>query len=155
MDVWWSSVSEGKTLNSISFEINSMFARQGIRPALAELDLQRRFGIITTTVGTGSSGSHGDRGPASSATVQYPSYVFIDSSSSRLYITEQGPNDIRVVSLITNIITLAAGNQIRGYSGDGGPATSASMFPIASWGDTAGNLFIAQRDYNNHVRSVG
>ncbi|MBV8730490.1 MAG: hypothetical protein JO336_11860, partial [Acidobacteriia bacterium] len=52
------------------------------------------------------------------------------------------------------IITTVAGNGTRGYSGDGGPATSASLRgPEQAELDVFGNLYIADT-YNNVIRKV-
>ena len=58
------------------------------------------------------------------------------------------------MDLSTGIITTVAGNGVAGYSGDGGPATSAQLnYP---WGVTLGNdgsLYIADLS-NNRIRKV-
>jgi sugar lactone lactonase YvrE len=108
-------------------------------------------GIITTVAGGGGGG---DAGPATSALLVYPTAVAADSSGN-VFIADWSNNRIRRVDATTGIITTAAGNGIAGYSGDGGPATSASL-----WGrvgdvavDAHGNLFIA--DINNErIRRV-
>jgi len=52
------------------------------------------------------------------------------------------------------IITTIAGNGISGYSGDGGPATSAQLStPIGVASDSFGNLFVADF-YNLRVRKI-
>src|ERR1035437_267040 len=55
----------------------------------------------------------------------------------------------------TAIITTAAGNGmgISGFSGDGGPATLASLAPEGFAADASGNLFIADTS-NNRIRKV-
>lgn len=51
-------------------------------------------------------------------------------------------------------LTVVAGNGAQGFSGHGGPATSASLyFPIAVVLDSAGNLYIADK-YNDRIRMV-
>jgi RHS repeat-associated protein len=51
-------------------------------------------------------------------------------------------------------VTIVAGNGMQGYSGDGGPATSAELsFPVDLAVDDQGNLFIDDRD-NNRIRKV-
>ena len=81
-------------------------------------------GTITTVAGNGEYGYSGDGGPATSASLYGPSGVAVDSAGN-LYIADQGNNVIRKVSGGT--ITTVAGNGIEGFSGDGGPATSASL----------------------------
>ncbi len=100
-------------------------------------------GIITTVVGTGAQGYSGDNGPATSATLSSPSGVAVDSAGN-LYIADSGNNVVRKVNAATGIITTAAGNGARGYSGDGGPATSAGLGgPGGLAVDSAGNLYIS------------
>jgi len=109
-------------------------------------------GIITTVAGNGFSSFSGDGGPATSARLSIPAGVAIDVAGN-LVIADSGNSRIRKVS--TNaIINTIAGNGIGGASGDGGPATGASLAaPNAVAVDGSGNLFIA--DYaNNSVRKV-
>jgi trimeric autotransporter adhesin len=109
-------------------------------------------GLITTVAGrNGTSGFSGDNGPATSAQLNGPGSVIVDSSGN-LYIADSGNNRIRKVS--NGTITTVAGNGTAGFSGDGGPATSAQLvFPQSVAVDSAGNLYIA--DYTNHrIRKV-
>ena len=82
-------------------------------------------GIITTIVGNGTPGYSGDGGPAVSAELSQVTSVTLDSMGN-LYIADFGNNRIRKVDT-AGIITTVAGNGTSGYSGDGGPATSAEM----------------------------
>ncbi|HST25025.1 MAG TPA: PKD domain-containing protein [Gaiellaceae bacterium] len=108
-------------------------------------------GIITTVAGTGTPGYSGDGGQATSAQLQYPVGVAVDTQGS-LYIADSGNNRIRKVS--GGIITTVAGAGTAGYSGDGGPAASAQLqSPDSVAVDAQGNLYIA--DSGNHrVRKV-
>ena len=109
-------------------------------------------GIITTVAGNGTPGYSGDGGVASSAELNDPSDVATDSSGN-LYIVEYLGARVRKVSP-GGIITTVAGNGTSGYSGDGGPATSAELSgPIGIAVDSAGNLYIADQ-YNNRIRMV-
>ncbi len=72
-----------------------------------------------------------------------------------MYIADAGNNRIRKITASTGIITTIAGNSTIGdYSGDNGPATSATMNqPYGVAVDIAGNVYIA--DYgNNCIRMV-
>jgi sugar lactone lactonase YvrE len=109
-------------------------------------------GIITTVAGTGSMGSGGDGGPATSALLYYPSGVAVDSIGN-LFIADYGNHRIRKVSS-SGIITTVAGAGTYGYSGDGGPAASAQLYyPAGVAIDSAGNIFIADRS-NHRIRKV-
>ena len=81
-------------------------------------------GVITTVAGNGTAGYSGDRGPATAAELNFPTGVAFDSSGD-LYIDDSGNNVIREVS--AGVITTVAGNGTGGYSGDGGPATTAEI----------------------------
>ena len=81
--------------------------------------------IITTVAGNGIAGYTGDGGAATSAELDHPQGVGVDAAGN-LYIVD---NDrIRKVNAATGAITTVAGSGIAGYSGDGGAATSASLF---------------------------
>ena len=80
-------------------------------------------GVITTVVGT-TPGFSGDNGPATSAQLNVPRALAVDSSGN-LYIADG--NRIREVS--NGVITTVAGNGVLGSSGDNGPAISASIEP--------------------------
>jgi hypothetical protein len=110
-------------------------------------------GTISTVAGTGTAGYSGDGGQATSARLNYPSYVAVDSSG-RLYIADTANQRVRRVGPLGNIGTVA-GTGTSGYSGDGGQATSAQLnTPSGIAVDSSGNLYIA--DYSNaRIRRVG
>ena len=109
-------------------------------------------GNIGTVAGTSTQGFSGDEGPATSAQLERPSGVAVDSSGN-LFIADLINNRIRKVDTSGNISTVA-GTSTAGWSGDGGPATSAQLnFPHGVAVDSSGNLFIA--DSGNHrIRKV-
>ncbi len=110
-------------------------------------------GIISTVAGNGSFGFAGDGGPATSATLNQPDGVALDAAGN-LFIADFANRRIRRVDAMTGIISTIAGNGAATFAGDGGPATSASLFsPTGVALDAAGNLFIA--DIHNHrIRRV-
>jgi sugar lactone lactonase YvrE len=110
-------------------------------------------GIISTIAGTGNPGYLGDGEPATSAELNNPSAVFVDSSGN-VFIADAGNERIRKVNGSTGLISTIAGNGIRGYTGDGAAATSAEMWaPSGVSVDALGNVFIAD-SYNNRIRKV-
>jgi hypothetical protein len=107
---------------------------------------------ISTVAGNGTPGYTGDGGLATSASLNYPQGVAVDSAGN-IYIADSSNYVIRRVDHTTHIISTIAGTGISGYSGDGGPATAAQInFPSSVTVDAAGNLFITEGD--NIVRKV-
>jgi sugar lactone lactonase YvrE len=108
-------------------------------------------GVITTVAGVGTAGFSGDNGAATSAQLNYPYGVAVDSSGN-LYIADYGNNRIRKVS--NGVITTVAGTGTAGFAGDGGLAVSAQVNqPISVAVDSSGRLYIA--DYgNDRIRGV-
>ena len=111
-------------------------------------------GIISTVAGVGSPSSANDGGPALNAGISNPGALLLDGAGD-LYIADSSNHAIRKLSLATGKLTTVAGqlNQ-QGYSGDGGPATAATLnTPEGLAFDLNGNLLIA--DTKNHaVRKV-
>jgi secreted PhoX family phosphatase len=120
-------------------------------------------GHIYTVAGNGSAGLSGNGGPATSARLNNPDGVAVDGAGN-LIITDTDNNRLRVVAASTGTfygqamtaghIYSVAGMGKGGFSGDGGPATSARLFhPYAVAVDSAGNLIITDTD-NERVRMV-
>src|SRR5207302_9704072 len=90
------------------------------------------------------------------AALNYPSGLAAGSAGS-LYIVDSGNQRIRKVRP-DGMITTVAGNGVAGFSGDGGPATSASLHFNRYTGncavDSAGNLYIPDTE-NHSIRKVG
>lgn len=106
---------------------------------------------ISTFAGNGTAGFSGDNGPATSAELSNPWAVAVDSAGN-LYIADRNNNRIRKVS--NGVVTTVAGNGTQGYSGDGGPATSAALSnPFGVAVDSAGNLYFSDHG-NNVIRKV-
>jgi len=109
-------------------------------------------GIITTIAGNGTLGYSGDGGPATAAAMHFPGFFRLDHLGN-IFISDNGNHAVRKVST-TGIITTIAGTGVIGYSGDGGPATNATLnYPNGIWVDLAGNVYIGDAD-NNVIRLV-
>ncbi len=121
-------------------------------------------GNLYTVAGTGAGGYTGDDGPSTSAELNGPYGVTVDSAGN-IIIADTGNNAIRVVAnntgtyygvamtTVGDIYTVAGGNGAAD-TGDGGPATAAQLdYPEGVAVDSAGNLVIADTS-NNAVRVV-
>jgi secreted PhoX family phosphatase len=120
-------------------------------------------GDIYTIAGTGVAHFAGDGGPATKAGLWNPSGVALDGAGNVL-IADKEDNRIRVVAVNTGTfygramkagdIYTVAGDGTFGFSGDGGPATSAELgTPAGVTTDHAGHLVIADT-HNQRVRVV-
>ena len=106
-------------------------------------------GLISTFAGNGAYGFAGDGGPATSAQLSSPEGVAFDSLGN-LYIADGGNYCVRKVNTAGVITTVAGQGGSYGFSGDGGPATSAQMGYLTGVAvDAQGNIYIA--DYENYV----
>jgi len=107
-------------------------------------------GIITTVAGTGIVGFNGDNIQATTARLNTPQAVAVDSSGN-LYIADVGNNRIRKVD-VAGIITTVAGTGFRGFSADGGLATAVTLdIPQGISVDSSGNLYIVD---GNRIRTI-
>ncbi len=106
-------------------------------------------GIITRFAGNNTSGFSGDGGQAASAQLNYPQGLALDNNGN-LYISDMGNRVIRKVSPSGVISTIAGIPGSFGFSGDGGPATSAQLgAPTGIAIDAAGNIYFS--DLGKHV----
>lgn len=141
------TVNSGSAVGAAFDAAGFLYASSG--PNVYKFTLE---GVRTLVAGTGQDGYSGDNGPATSAQLSAASSLALDAAGN-LYIADLGNHRIRKV-VPNGTITTVAGNGTRGYSGDGGPATSAQLnYPRAVAVDSAGNLYIADRD-NLRVRRV-
>ena len=109
-------------------------------------------GVITTIAGTGVRGSSGDGGPATEAQFAAPGGLAVDGSGN-LYVADWGNHGIRRIDA-GGVITTIAGTGVRGFSGDGGPATEAQFAtPTDLAADGSGNLYVAD-SANHRIRRI-
>ena len=110
-------------------------------------------GIISTVAGSGTFGTAGEGGPATSAESGLVAAVAPTADGGFLLVDDSNSAVRRVSS--NGVITRVAGNNTNGFSGDGGPATAAQLhFPkdVATTAD--GGFLIADGGANNRIRRV-
>ena len=114
-------------------------------------------GMLTLFAGVGPVDFAGDSGPATAANLHCPLGMAVGPNGA-LYFADHANNRIRRIDA-AGIITTVAGSGLAGvdrgsFSGDGGPATAATLSePYGVAMDTAGSLYISDRD-NNRIRKV-
>ncbi len=109
---------------------------------------------LSYTVSTvaGQTRPLGDGGLATAALLYTPQGVAVDTSGN-IYFSDQDNHRVRKIDTAGRITTVA-GTGVRGYTGDGGPATAATMYqPYGLAFDKAGNLYIADY-FTDSVRKV-
>ena len=108
---------------------------------------------IRTVVGTGEAGYTGDGGPATDATLREPFLCAFDPAGN-LFFCEARNYIVRRVDAATGVVTTVAGTGEQGYTGDGGPATAATLYePYSLDVDVDGTIYIVDR-LNAAVRRV-
>jgi len=112
-------------------------------------------GIITTFAGTGTAGYNSDGIQATSAQLNNPYGMVVDTTTGDVYFADSDNHRIRKIAGSTGIITTVAGNGTQGFSGDGGAATRAQLnTPYDVFLHTVtGDLYIADR-LNSRIRKV-
>jgi sugar lactone lactonase YvrE len=105
--------------------------------------------IIQTIAGDGKCESRGEGELATNASLNYPSALAIDKLGNvfvmeGVYVKRIDPD---------GIITNYAGNGKKGFGGDGGQATDATIGTSGIALDSDGNLYIAEFS-NNRIRRV-
>ena len=109
-------------------------------------------GVINTIAGSNVVGYSGDGGAATSAEINAPRGIAVDSSGN-LYIAEFGDSVIRKVTT-KGIISTIAGTGVYGFAGDGAAATKAQLAnPWSVAVDGSGNIYIPDQ-LNSRVRKI-
>ncbi len=118
---------------------------------IRRLDLKTKR--LTTIAGDGQKGYRGDGGPALQASLNMPHELRFGPDGD-IYIAERDNHVIRKVDTKTGVISTFAGTGKAGFSGDGGPATSAQLNqPHSIYFDRDGGLLICDIG-NNRIRRV-
>ncbi len=109
-------------------------------------------GNISTVAGSNVVGYSGDGGAATSAEINAPRGIAVDSAGN-LYIAEFGDSVIRKVTAKGTISTIA-GTGVFGFAGDGAAATKAKLAnPWSVAVDGSGNIYVPDQ-LNARVRKI-
>jgi uncharacterized protein (TIGR03437 family) len=109
-------------------------------------------GVISTFAGSNSGAPIGDGGPVENAFFEGPEKLAVDAAGN-IYVADRMNYRVRKIST-DGIVSTVAGTGVPGYSGDGGPATSADLdYPVSVTVDSIGNVYFGDR-YNARVRKV-
>ena len=136
----------------IAFDNNgNLFFADAVNKVIRKID---KFGIITTIAGTGVLGCTGDGGPAILAKLRVPYGLAFDKNNN-LYFSDGACNCVRKIDNFGIITTIAGIKESSGYSGDGGPATSAKMvYPGYIAIDSKTSTLYIPDAVNRRVRNV-
>ena len=85
-----------------------------------------RQGIISTVLGVGSAGLGSD-GYGPEVALRFPERVVYDTNGARLLVSDAGNHRVVAMDLETLEVVTIIGTGVAGFSGDGGPATAASV----------------------------
>ncbi|MGP8217610.1 MAG: hypothetical protein ACLQQ4_18725 [Bacteroidia bacterium] len=111
-------------------------------------------GAISSVAGIDTvPGCSGDGGPATAAHFTNLLGIAMDASGN-IYFSDTYCQRIHKMTISSGTMTLVAGNGFTGFSGDGGPATSAEICaPYTITFDTSGNMYFADNG-NNRIRMI-
>lgn len=131
-------------------KLNNLYIADAVNHVIRKINSVT--GVITTVAGSNSIGFSGDNGLATQAKLSFPYAVAVDTIGN-IFIADRDNNRIRMVNKVTGLIITIAGTGATGYSGDGGPATSAKLhFPNFITLDKNGNFYFSQSQ--NIVRKI-
>jgi photosystem II stability/assembly factor-like uncharacterized protein/sugar lactone lactonase YvrE len=135
---------EGLAINSVG----DLFVADYQNCRIRRID--HRTMLIGTIAGTGKCEYRGDGGPATMASMNYPSSLAVDGRDNIYFVDG---NRIRRIDA-TGTITTYTGTGQAAFGGDGGPADKAMLNnPSGLAVGPDGNLFIAEY-VNNRIRKV-
>jgi hypothetical protein len=110
------------------------------------------LGVIETVAGTGVGAYGGDGGQATAADLNNPTDA-VELGDGEILIADRGNNRIRKVSP-GGVIETVAGTGLSGFSGDGGPATSAEIDDPSDISALEDCAFLFVDEANERIRRV-
>jgi hypothetical protein len=110
------------------------------------------LGVIETVAGTGVGGYSGDGGQATAAQLDAPTDA-VELKDGEILIADRGDNRIRLVKP-DGVIETVAGTGMSGFSGDGGPATSAQIDDPSDISVLDDCAFLFVDEANHRIRRV-
>ncbi len=124
---------------------------------VTETSLIRRIGVdgVIRAFAGGGASSTGDGVPATEVTLGMPWDIAVGVDGS-VYFTDKGTFVVRRVDAAGTITTVAGVRTKYGFSGDGGPATSAELYLQSSPGIVVGpdDVLYVCDDYNRRIRQI-
>jgi sugar lactone lactonase YvrE len=131
----------------------NLFIADALNEVIREVD--SKTGQVNIVAGTlGVLGPGGDNGPATSAQLNTPTSVFVDSAGN-LFISDTNNSVIRKVDGASKIITTVAGTQGNaGYGGDGGPAINAAFGNVGTIALGPSGTLLLTDGNSSRVRSI-
>ncbi|NKB70678.1 MAG: hypothetical protein GKR89_26710 [Candidatus Latescibacteria bacterium] len=118
----------------------SLFAGQTTRHYLLEEGCRRPYSGGAYSL----AGFHGDGGPANEAAFGFPEHLAFGPQGD-LYVCDNGNNRIRKIDMRSGLVTTVLGTGAAASSGDGGPASEASVnVPDAIFVDVHGHLYVSE-----------
>jgi trimeric autotransporter adhesin len=111
-------------------------------------------GVVTTQAGSTTAGFSGDGSTATSALLNSPAGIAIDTeATANIYIADNGNQRVRKVDGSSRVISTVVGTGAAGYNGDGLAGTSTKLNgPVGLAVDKSNNVYIA--DVSNHIVRV-
>lgn len=109
-------------------------------------------GTLRDIAGNGIKGFGGDGGPALHALLNGPHHLLMGPDAA-LYVADTWNYCVRRIDLPSGTITRVAGTGVKGFSGDGGPASSAEFGGLYSIAFHGGVLYACDLD-NRRIRAV-
>ena len=125
------------------------FLRGLLLAAVARPAFGQGGALVRTVAGTGVAGyePEGTAGLEAHRTLINNPYGIVNGPDGALYFCEVDTGRTRRLDLATNRLTTIAGNGVKAYAGDGGPALQASFSaPHEIRFDAAGHLYVVERD---------